>query len=171
MPPDAVGTREPVVYSSVMSNYTPEGYAARQGGDFEFRYVLTSHAGLDGGGSARFGAEHMTPFEANEITRADKLRAGEGPAWVLEGARVEPETVHVSTWKPAEDGRGMIVRLVETAGSPAEASVRLPGAGRWRVNRCNAVALTHSAGWSRSRLFTKCLTHPRPMNHRSVLRK
>ncbi|MCC6231398.1 MAG: hypothetical protein IT580_02075, partial [Verrucomicrobiales bacterium] len=137
--PETMGDRPATIFSYVMSNYTPEGYAAQQGGDFVFRYVLTSDRVFDAAASARFGAEQLTPLESNEITRADKLGAGEGVAWLRTGAVLEPASVQVSTWKPAEDGRGTILRLVETSGTAGTVSVTLPAGGRWRINRCNAV--------------------------------
>lgn len=140
--PETFGERPAQVFSYVMSNYTPEGYAAEQGGDGVFRYVLTSSAAFDPGASARFGAENLTPFEVNEVTRSDKL----GPAglhpdslvakpWI----RIEPDRVHLTTWKPAEDGRGFILRLLETSGEAAEAILDTPLFPIGSALRCNAV--------------------------------
>ncbi|HRI12379.1 MAG TPA: polysaccharide lyase family protein [Verrucomicrobiota bacterium] len=139
--PTAFGQRPSTIFSYVMSNYTPEGYAASQGGEFVFRYVLTSSADWSAGEAARFGAEALTPLEANEITRSDKLNAtaNSGDSGRYSGLRVTPKEVQVVAWKPAEDGRGAIVRLLETAGRNGEAQVAFPGQQLRRAFRCTAV--------------------------------
>ncbi|MBL9134929.1 MAG: hypothetical protein JNK85_03630 [Verrucomicrobiales bacterium] len=140
--PETFGDRPATVFSYVMSNYTPEGYAAEQGGDFVFRYVVTASSAFDAGLSARWGAESLTPFEVNEVTRSDKLGVGGQPAdhratqpWL----RMEPDRVHLTAWKPAEDGRGFILRLLETAGEPADVILDSPHLSVDSAYRCNAV--------------------------------
>lgn len=140
--PQAFGRRPSTVFSYCMSNYTPEGYAAGQGGDFVFRYVLTTFGDFDAAAVARFGAETMTPVEKSEITRSDKLSASGKNDWdpvAGPGLRVEPSSVHVNAWKSAEDGRGEILRLVETSGRSTGARIGAYRGVMSRVTRCSAV--------------------------------
>lgn len=141
--PREFGTRKAVVFSYVMSNYTPEGYAASQGGDFVFRYGITSRGRFEAGDAATWGAETMTPLETSEITRSDKGTGGRGMGGLDpvqgEGLRVEPDTVQVVAWKQAESGKGRVLRLLETSGNPTEVRVQRPGGTIVRATRCNAV--------------------------------
>ena len=55
-----------------MNNYWDTNYAAGQGGDFTFRYVLTSGNNLEPGYLSRLGWEEMSPLEVDQITSQDK---------------------------------------------------------------------------------------------------
>lgn len=144
--PTEFGARPARVFSYAMSNYTPEGYAAAQGGEFTFRYVLTSADAFDAVRASRQGAEALNPVEVGEVTRNDQRTvapsANDGggiPSLRDVGAwlGVEPAAVHVVAWKAAEDGRGTVVRLLETSGSPTTASVSLRQAriaAAWRAS-------------------------------------
>jgi len=141
--PERFGTRPASVFSYVMSNYTPEGYAASQGGEFVFRYVVTRHGLFDAAGSARWGAEQMNPLETVEITRNDKLDATSSAPGLGslrgQGLRIIPANVLLSTWKQAESGKGSILRFVETSGQPTDAMVEFPGYRLIRATRCSSV--------------------------------
>lgn len=129
------------VFSYVMSNYTPEGYAAAQGGDFVFHYVLTTSTAFDGAEAARFGSEALTPLELSEVTRSDQRSEAQADksAAANTAPQVTPASLHVTTWKPAEDGRGTILRLLETRGESGTATVTWHGPRLTGAFRCNAV--------------------------------
>ena len=141
--PERFGTRPASIFSYAMSNYTPEGYAASQGGEFIFRYVVTHHGSFDAAASARYGAEQMHPLETVEITRNDKLDAKSSAPGLGslrgQGLRITPASVQLSTWKQAESGKGSILRFVETSGQPTNAVVEFPGYRLRSATRCSSV--------------------------------
>jgi hypothetical protein len=141
--PEAFGIRPSSMFSYVMSNYTPEGYAASQDGDFVFRYVVTHEGSFDAASAARWGAEQMNPLETVEITRNDKLAVANSSSGLGslrdEGLRIRPDSVHLSTWKDAEFGKGLMLRLVETSGQPCEAVIEIRDTRIQRVTRCSSV--------------------------------
>jgi len=116
------------VFSYVMNNYWHTNYAAAQGGDFTFRYVLTSGSNLDPGRLSRLGWEEMTPLETNEIIENDKEVSPPRP---LDKARasflqVNQSNVVLVNWKNAEDGRGTILRFLEVAGQTGQVDLQIP---------------------------------------------
>jgi alpha-mannosidase len=116
------------VFSYVMNNYWHTNYAAAQGGDFTFRYVLTSGSNLDPGRLSRLGFEEMTPLEANEIIENDKEVSPPRPLDKAQASFLEvgqPNVVLVN-WKNAEDGRGTILRFLEVAGQTGQVDIQIP---------------------------------------------
>jgi len=116
------------VFSYVMNNYWHTNYAAAQGGDFTFRYVLTSGSNLDPVRLSRLGWEEMTPLETNEIIENDKEVSPPRP---LDKARasflqVNQSNVVLVNWKNAEDGRGTILRFLEVAGQTGQVDLQIP---------------------------------------------
>ncbi len=111
-----------VVFSWLMNNYWGTNFPAWQGGDYTFRYEITSGPTLNPVEAGHFGREAMTPLEATE------LPASIGPSRLpLTGAgllEVDNPSVVVSTWKMAEDGGATVLRLQETAGTTAHLRVR-----------------------------------------------
>jgi len=111
-----------------MNNYYYTNYAAGQGGDFTFRYVLTSGNKLDPEFLSRLGREEMSPLEVDQITSQDKAINSARP---LDSARssflqVHPSGVVLETWKMAEDGAGTILRFLEISGKESRVEVRTP---------------------------------------------
>jgi hypothetical protein len=140
--PKEFGRRPGTVFSYVMNNYTPEGYQAGQGGEFTFRYVLTSGPDFDPSALHQFGLEMLTPIEKNEITKNDKLDGADGPLNGFHGAFAHIDSTNVSlvTWKSAEDGQGTILRFVEVAGKANLVTVTLPvGLTVQSARECTAV--------------------------------
>ena len=70
--PATFGRRPGTIFSYVMNNYWDTNYAAGQGGEFTFRYVLTSGSNLAPAYLSRLGWEEMSPLEINQITSQDK---------------------------------------------------------------------------------------------------
>jgi hypothetical protein len=126
--PAVFGRRPGTIFSYVMNNYYYPNYAAGQGGDFTFRYVLTSGNKLEPGFLSRLGREEMSPLEVDQITSQDKAINSARP---LESARssflqVRPSDVVLETWKMAEDGAGTILRFLEVAGKESTVEVETP---------------------------------------------
>jgi alpha-mannosidase len=121
---DRTGT----VFSCVMNNYWPTNYVGAQGGDLTFRYVLTSDDRPTSSARSRLGLQEMTPLEANEISVVDKSDNLPRP---LDGASgsflaVDQPAVAVVAWKRAEDGKGTILRLLETEGKSTRVNINIP---------------------------------------------
>ena len=126
--PKEFGSRPGTIFSYAMMNYWDTNYAAGQGGDFTFRYVLTSGEHLQPAGLSRLGWDVMTPAETDQITSQDKAMATPRP---LEGAQgsfvqVDQPNVVLVTWKEAEDGDGTVLRFLEVGGQASTVDVQTP---------------------------------------------
>ena len=126
--PAQLGERRGTVFSYVMNNYWFTNYVAGQGGDFTFRYVLTSGKNLPSLRMSRLGWEEMTPLEPNEIIENDKEFSPPRPLNAAKESflQVSQPNVVLVNWKTAEDGNGTILRFLEVAGESAQASVQIP---------------------------------------------
>ncbi len=126
--PDHFGSRTGTIFSYVMNNYWDTNYRAGQGGHFRFRYVITSAPATDDAQLSRLGWEEMTPLEKDEITTQDKALNTPGP---LDGKQAsflhanDPNLV-LTAWKPAEDGHGTILRLLDLGGVTRTVSIETP---------------------------------------------
>ena len=120
--PREFGHRPGTIFSQVMNNYYFTNYAAGQGGDFTFRYVLTSGRNLQPAHLSRLGREEMSPLEVDQITSQDKAVNSPRPLDAAQASflKVDQPDVALVTWKAAEDGKGTILRFLEVAGTPAE---------------------------------------------------
>jgi alpha-mannosidase len=129
------------LFSYAMNNYWHTNYRAGQEGNFQFRYVLTSKEQLDGGAFTHLGMEEMRPVEVNYVVDQDK--PGNPPRPLPPEGKgfltTEGDGVALLTWKAAEDGKGSILRFVETAGKPIQASVQFPGAQLASAQLCSGV--------------------------------
>ena len=106
------------IFSWLMNNYWGTNFPAWQGGDFTFRYAITSDAQFKPQSLTRFGLEALTPLEHDEISPSpDESLLPNREASLLEVAN---PSVTLLTWKRAEDGDGTILRLGETVGVPSE---------------------------------------------------
>jgi alpha-mannosidase len=119
-----------------MNNYWHTNYKAGQGGDFLFRFALTSRAKGDAVASARFGADAASPLVAVPIEgKADgSLVAASGS--LIEVA--EPNVLVVSA-KQADASGGLVIRLRELGGQATTAHVKLPHAKFQKATACNLV--------------------------------
>jgi hypothetical protein len=139
--PATFGKRKGTVFSYIMSNYTPEGYPAGQGGSFTFRYVLSTSSRFSASQNSRLGWEAVTPLELDEIRPNDKASFVHRP---LPSAAdsflgIDQKNVILLTWKLAEDGEGSILRLLETEGRPVTVNLSFPTLNLVLAWRCNAV--------------------------------
>jgi alpha-mannosidase len=124
-----------------MNNYWNVNYVAGQGGDFNFRYVVTSAPAIDAPELTRIGWEALTPLEVDEINYEDKAVNRSGPLDPLQGSflNVDNPGVVLVTWKQAEDHKGYILRFLEIAGKAASVAVKSPILDVESAWRCNAM--------------------------------
>lgn len=139
--PGVFAPKSGTIFSYALNNYWHTNYRAGQGGNFTFRYALTSAPKLDGGALTKLGFEEMRPAELNYVVSQDKPGNPSRPL-PAEGANFLDtigENVALITWKQAENGDGTILRLQEVAGSPAEVDIRLPRASISSARLCSGV--------------------------------
>jgi hypothetical protein len=129
------------VFSYALNNYWFTNTRAGQFGDFVLRYVITSGSRFDPQRAARFGREARSPLEVAEIRGSDKGDWAKGvlPSGSASLLGVEPENLIVSAIKGTEDGQGLIVRIIETAGKPTEGKVTFPSSAIASAYQANAV--------------------------------
>src|SRR5579875_2862754 len=60
------------LFSYIMNNYWHTNYRAGQGGEFTFRYAMTSGAQVDGDAYTHMSAEEMRPAEVDHVVGQDK---------------------------------------------------------------------------------------------------
>jgi alpha-mannosidase len=115
------------VFSYAMNNYWFTNYKASQGGEFTFRYFITSGATLDNAELSRFDASTRSPFIV--YGHFDKLHVRldpinrRMPAPAGRFFRIESPNAQLVTLKQAEDENGYILRLKETAGTDGVARI------------------------------------------------
>jgi alpha-mannosidase len=107
-----------------MNNYWGTNFPAWQGGDFTFRYAITSDAKFNPPSLARFGLEVLTPLERDDVPGSkDSSLLPTQEASLLE---VSNPGVTLLTWKRAEDGDGTILRLQDTSGEASDVKLYSP---------------------------------------------
>jgi hypothetical protein len=125
------------IYAYVMNNYWFTNYLAGQGGDYSFRFSITSRAKTDNAASARFGAEASNPLAGVVIDANPQGTLPDAPTSLLS---VDKPGVIVVGVKQADEGHALIVRLWETTGQATTAHLRLdrrtPAA---KAEACNLV--------------------------------
>jgi hypothetical protein len=129
-------------FSYVMNNYWGTNYIAAQGGDFTFRYALTSARRLDPAAMTRMGWAETTRLESTLVKSQDRAAAPPDmlPAASMSFMRTSDPAVFLSAWKHAEDGAGTVLRFIElTGGARREVRVESPLFGAAAVRACNAV--------------------------------
>jgi alpha-mannosidase len=144
--PTEFGQRPGNIFAYAMNNYWHTNYRAAQGGDFHFRYVVTSAASIDAAALSREGWEEMTPFETDEIRSQDQALELARP---LDGKQAslltidDPDLV-LDTWKPAEDGDGTILRMIDLGGAARTVSISTPLLKIQKAFEADAVERNHS---------------------------
>src|SRR5690606_38562542 len=115
------------IFSYALNNYWETNYKASQGGPMRFRFAITSGENLTNAQAMAFGTRW-----------SDDVRAA-----VAAMVAVDQPDVRLLAFKRAEDGDGYIVRLWETAGRAATATVKVPAlsGGVGAAERVNLVEL------------------------------
>jgi hypothetical protein len=111
------------VYSYAMAINFRTNFALVQVSDVLFRYAITSHAGdWRQGRSCEFGHAAASPLAAVPIKGPQQGLLPESDGF----CRIDKPNIVLLAMKAAEDGNGLVLRLAETEGAPAVASVTLP---------------------------------------------
>ena len=111
------------MYSYVMNNNFRTNFENVQVTDVLFRYSLTTHKGSWREGKARdFGWGFQNPLIPVCMNGRKKGVLKESMSF----CQVDKSNVLLSTLKKAEDGNGIIIRLIETEGKDTVATVKLP---------------------------------------------
>jgi hypothetical protein len=126
--PRRFAKRSPSVFSYALTNCWSAKWAGEKSGEFVYRYAITSGRRFDPVRAARLGRAARCPLEVSEVKPSDKLpgsRAALPPAQAS-FMSLAPENLVATAFKPAEDGEGLVVRLLEIAGRESEGVLRLP---------------------------------------------
>jgi alpha-mannosidase len=129
------------MFSYAMNNYWHTNYRAAQGGDFHFRYVLTSGHNFEPANLTRLGVDSQRVLSAERIANQDKAGATTEslPAEGRSFLEIDNPDVLLTTWKLAENGEGTIVRLQEIAGKQEQVALHLSSASVRSARLCNAM--------------------------------
>lgn len=112
------------MYSFVMSSNFRTNFQPVQQSEILFRYSLTTHQGdWSKGNCASFGWAAANHFIVDDVHgKKDGPLAPDSASF----CSVDKPNVLLTTLKRAEDGKGIIIRMIETQGNPTTASVTLP---------------------------------------------
>jgi alpha-mannosidase len=126
--PMEFGQRPGNIFAYIMNNYWHTNYIAAQGGHFRFRFVVTSAPSTDAATLSRMGWEEVTPFEVDNIQSQDQAIELPRPLNGKQGSflTIDDPNVILGTWKPAEDGDGTILRLIDLGGLSRTVSISSP---------------------------------------------
>ena len=125
------------LYAYLMNNYWHTNYLAGQGGDYTFRFAITSRPKADSVASVRFGWAVSNPLLAVPVKPNPQGPLPNGPTSLVSVA--EPNVI-VTGIKRADEGGALIVRLWELTGRPTTAHVRLDRhVSAARAEACNLV--------------------------------
>ncbi len=123
------------MYSYVMNNYWHTNYLAGQGGDFTFRYSITSRAKSDPVASAQFGWAASNPLQAVVVKTNPQGPLPAEPTSLVSLA--EPNVIVIGT-KLADKGTGLVLRLWEVSGQATTAHIKLaPQIPAMKAEACN----------------------------------
>ncbi len=112
------------IYSMLYYNNYGTNFVNVHTGEFLMRYSFTGHAGSWTDSDVRqFGWNAANPCWGIWMPGGQK---GTLPAKRHSFIKIGASNVELSTFKPAEDGNGLIVRIRETAGRAVTTTVKLP---------------------------------------------
>lgn len=136
------------IYSNLFCNNFKTNFAVSQCGSVLFRYAITSSPGdVSDTEASAFGRQATTPFETI-FTEHKRERPLPVSGSFLE---IDNPDVALLTFKQAEDGNGLILRLWNTAAKAARARIEIPRLNIAQVKRTNLAeedtgeALEHDA--------------------------
>ncbi len=125
------------LFSFLMTNVWATNYRAGQGGDFTFRYAITSHKGpLNRTAATCFGRDVARPLVARLLA---ENQAGPLPEKSWSFGQIDGRGVVLQALKCAEDGDGLVVRLRDVSGANQTARLNIPAIGVREAIRANAV--------------------------------
>jgi alpha-mannosidase len=131
------------LFAYVLHNYWPTNFAARQGGEFLFRFRISSLApGGDRAEPVRRGWAACDPLYMSDAYAS----AGSGPlARKDSGLFIADQGVAVVGAKPADDRTGAVVKLLDVAGVTRLVSVWPAAYGFRAARRVNFVEMNGAA--------------------------
>ena len=146
------GNRKATIFSYVYNNYHQpavpliDWHSPPKFDTLRVRLIVTSAPTTDPVELSRRGWEEATPLEANWVERRDKSWARPPQLNVKLGSflTVEDPALLVQAWKPAENGKGTILRLLDLGGKERRVTVRTPLLNLTKVIQTDAVERNHS---------------------------
>jgi hypothetical protein len=144
--PKDLSLQHGTVFSYVMDNYDGDDEKPYQGGVFTFHYAITSTSQFEPARLARFGREQTNPLQIDRVDAVDRRDHPPEPLEMPEAGFIEIDTndVVLSTWKPAEDGKGYVLRFYNTTDKPIVAHVGFPHLQFESVHQVNALESSES---------------------------
>lgn len=135
------GNRKATVFSYAMNNYWTTNYVAGQGGEFIFRYALTSGKEVSPATLSRLGWEAMSDLGVDEIFPQDRVdnQPRSLPASQASFLEIDAPNVVLNAWKDAEDGKGTILRFTELNGESRSVKLSTPIVDLQSAWECNAM--------------------------------
>jgi alpha-mannosidase len=124
------------LYAYVMNNYWFTNYLAGQGGDFTFRFAITSRPKSDPVASAQFGWGVSNPLVAAPVEANPNGLLAAPSGSLIEIA--EPNVLLIGA-KKAEASDALVLRLWELTGQATTAHVRIPLLKPKKATACNLV--------------------------------
>jgi hypothetical protein len=126
--PKELDLHKGTVFSYIMDNYDGDDEKPFQGGVFTFHYALSSTSQFEPATLARFGREQTSPLQIDRVDAVDRYGHPPRPLDSPEAGFIDIDTrdVVLSTWKPAEDGKGYVLRFYNTTDHPVVAHVGFP---------------------------------------------
>lgn len=117
----------PTVFSYALNNYWSPKWAGKKSAELHHRYVITSSDKFDPAACARAGREARFPLEVAMVKSSDKLpgRRGTLPSGEASFLQLSPANLLLCALKPAEDGQGLVARILETGGIETEGTLEL----------------------------------------------
>jgi len=113
------------IYSLLYYNNYVTNFVNTRAGEILLRFSFAGHKGNWRDDSVRrYGWEAANPCWFVWLPGGQK---GTLPAKRHSFITIDAGNVELSTYKPAENGRGMILRVMETAGKPTKAAIKLAG--------------------------------------------
>ena len=106
-----------------MNNYWATNFPASQGGEFTFRYAITSTKSFDPSTLTALAENQLTPLEHDSIAGSLGLEPSLLPATSASLLDIGSPNVTLLTWKQAEDGDGSILRLQEHSGKETDVPI------------------------------------------------
>jgi hypothetical protein len=103
------------LYSWAMNNYWHTNYRAYQEGLTTFRYAVRPHGAYSAGDAQRFGIECSVPLTVAPAADRDPV--------VAPLPKLDTNDVIVTAFKPADDGKGYILRLFAATGKDADVNL------------------------------------------------
>ncbi len=133
--------RSSTVFSYVLHNTWSPKWGGRKSWELLNHYAITSGPSFDPLRAARLGREIRCPLEVAEIKASDKLPESRGdlPAAGAAFAALAPDHLVITALKAAEEGEGLIVRVLEVAGRESDGVLQLPLFTISSVREANAV--------------------------------